>query len=237
MNKTVIIGATSGIGLEIGLQFLRSGYTVAGCGRNEQVLQQIKRDFPQTFFYEKLDLRDTSSVPVVLNRLIERMGGMELCVISAGISEINKELDWQIEENILQTNIMGFSAAAIFAANYFLKLGRGHLAGISSIAKFFGYYNPAYSASKAFEDIYLKGLALRLKNHGLKVSVIIPGFVRTPIIEGQDRAFWITDVKKAAAQIIKALHKKKSVIYISRRWRLIAWMLYLLPDKVLYKIL
>lgn len=237
MKKVVVIGATSGIGLELSRQMMSAGYTVGGCGRNEKVLDELEREFPENFYYEKLDIKETSLIPQTLHKLIAKMGGMNICIISAGISEKNPELKWEIEENILLTNIIGFSAAAIFAANYFLEQGSGHIAGISSIAKYFGYYNPAYNAGKAFEDIYLKGLRLRLKNDGIKVTTIIPGFVKTPLISGQDKAFWIVDVKKAAGQIIKALRKKRRIVYISKRWRIVAWLLYLLPDRILYKLL
>ncbi len=236
MKKILITGATSGIGLELCRQYLKDGCIVGGCGRNLAKVEKLKEDFPERFFVSQIDVTQTNNIAEKLNELIRRMGGMDICVISAGISIKNKELEWQIDEQVLAVNIMGFAATAMHSADYFIKQGSGHIVGISSIAKNFGYYNAAYNASKAFEDIYMKGMRLRLKNKNIAVSVIIPGFIDTPLIDGRKTKFWVVDIKKAGRQILKAIEKKKRTAYISKRWRLAAWLLYLLPDRIIQKL-
>jgi short-subunit dehydrogenase len=237
MRRIVIIGATSGIGLELVRQYLANGDKVGGCGRSADILLQLKTACPESFYAATLDIRDTAILPGILERLISDMGGMDICILSSGISEGNRDLAWEIEENILQTNIIGYAAAAVFAANFFIRQGQGHLAGITSVAKYFGNYNPAYSASKAFGSIYLRGLRLSLARHGVHVTEIIPGFVRTPIIEGNKKVFWAAPVKKAARQIIRAIEQRRRTAYISKRWSLAGFVLPLIPFAVWKKIL
>ena len=166
-----------------------------------------------------------------------KLEGMDICIVSSGISRRNRNLDWEAEHDVIQTNVTGFSQVAIFAANYFKNQGNGHLVGISSIAKYFGNPHPAYNASKAFEAIYLDGLRLRLEPKNISVTTVLPGFVETPMTEDQPRRFWSADVTKAASQIIRAIEKKKRYIFVTRRWRLFSLILPPLPFVFMQKIL
>jgi len=236
MKKVLITGATSGIGLELCRQYLTAGCIVGGCGRNLDKVKVLEAEYPERFFISRIDVSITNDLAAKLDELISRMGGMDICIISAGISIKNRGFDWQIDKQVIAVNVMGFASTAMFCADYFAKQDSGHIAGISSIAKYFGYYNAAYNASKSFEDIYLKGMRLRLKNKNIAVTSIIPGFVDTPIIAGREKPFWTADVKKAGGQIIKAIEKKKRTAYISKRWRLAAWLLHLMPDRLTQKL-
>ena len=89
---------------------------------------------------------------------------------------------------------------------------------------------PAYNATKAYQMNYLEGLrqkATKLKFH-IFVTDIRPGFVDTDMAKGE-RQFWVATVEKATQQIFKAIKKKKKVAYITKRWRLIALILKLIP--------
>ncbi len=236
MKKVMIVGCTSGIGKALAIKYLNEGHTVAGCSRNETILKEMK-DQNSRFFYEVLDVRTQKIIGQTLSHAVQKAGGMDLCIISAGISQKNKNLDWNIEDNIISTNVNGFSRVAVWAANYFLKQKGGHLAGISSIAKYFGNPNPSYNASKAFEALFLDGLRLRLEPEAISVTTVLPGFVRTPMTENQPRMFWAAEVTKAAQQIYSGLEKKKRYIFVTRRWRLFSLILPLLPFPLLRKIL
>jgi short-subunit dehydrogenase len=123
------------------------------------------------------------------------------------------------------------------AMKYFLGKGSGHLAGISSIAGIRGNgYAPAYSASKAFVSNYLEGMRHKAAKAGVPIVVtdIKPGYVDTVMAQG-DHIFWRAPVKEAARQIFSALEKKKKLVYITHRWRLIAWLLRILPEFILKK--
>src|SRR5690606_36636031 len=89
---------------------------------------------------------------------------------------------------------------------------------------------PAYSATKAYQITYLQGL--RQKAHREKADIVItdicPGFVDTPAAKSPVR-FWVAPVPKAAQQIYRGLRKRRNVVYITTRWRMIAWIYRWLP--------
>lgn len=237
MKKAIIIGASSGLGRALAMKMLAKGYRVCGIARNETALQEIQQQFPENFVYHTADVRLKQKYTEQLQAAVNQLGGMDICVISSGISRHNPDLEWAIEQDVLDTNVNGFAQAAIFAARYFRQQGFGHLAGISSIAKNFGNYHPAYNASKAFEAIYLDGLRLRLERRGIKVTTFLPGFVETPMVKDQPRRFWSAAPEKAARQMLNALEKGKRYAFITRRWRMISWLLPPLPFALLKKIL
>jgi short-subunit dehydrogenase len=90
-----------------------------------------------------------------------------------------------------------------------------------------------YSASKAYVSNYLQGLRQRAFRLGLGKTIciteIVPGFVDTPLIQGKPGRFWVAPVEKAARQICHALWRRRRLVYITRRWRLMAWFLKLVP--------
>jgi short-subunit dehydrogenase len=160
------------------------------------------------------------------------MGGVDLVIISSGYGDLNHQLQWSIEKDTIDVNVSGFTLIAGIAFQYFLDKGSGHLVGISSIAALRGNrIAPAYSASKAYVSNYLEGLrqrAVRSKKP-IFITDIKPGFVKTPMSKGNN-LFWISTAGEAAQQIYDAIRNKKKMAYITRRWRLIAWIMKVAPD-------
>lgn len=124
------------------------------------------------------------------------------------------------------------------AMKYFLKQGSGHLVGVSSIAALRGDSSaPAYSASKAFISNYLEALRSRMIRLKIPIAVtdIKPGFVDTPMAKG-DGLFWVASPRKAALQIFDAVKKRRGHAYVTRRWRFVAWLFKLIPQRLLAQI-
>lgn len=114
----------------------------------------------------------------------------------------------------------------------------GHIVGISSIAGIRGRDEaPAYNASKAFVSSYMAGLRHKSVkyNRGITITDIRPGFVQTAMASNP-RAFWSAPVDKASRQIYRAIKKKKKVIYITKRWNLIALLIRITPDWIYNRI-
>ena len=127
-------------------------------------------------------------------------------------------------------------AVANWAFNFFERQGSGHLAAITSVAAIRGSRQaPAYGASKAYQVNYLEGL--RQKATKLKMPIYVtdirPGFVDTPMARAEEM-FWVAPVEKAATQIFNALENKRGVVYITKRWRLVAFVFRMVPG-FLYK--
>ena len=236
MKKVVIIGATSGIGYELSKQMKQKGYKVGGCGRREEILQKMETDLTPGFIGQPIDIRETDTIEIKLNQLINKLGGMDICIISSGISEPNQDLEWKLEENVFKTNILGFSAVAGFALHYFLNQNHGHLVGITSLTKYFpNKTSPAYNASKIFESNYLDSIRYKMHGKNLYVTEICPGFVDTPIVRKR-KITLMAPVDKAAKQIIKAIELRKKSVIVTKRWKLIRWLIPFTPNWIFRKL-
>jgi short-subunit dehydrogenase len=227
--KIIIIGATSGIGKELALQYLQLGHTVAVTGRRQELLLELKNAYP-SLHTSCFDVQSTAATDH-LQSLITVIGGLDLLIYSAGYGEPANDLVAETEIESTATNVMGFVQIASFTFNYFLKQGHGQLTVISSVAALRGNsHTPAYSASKAYISNYAEGLNIKARK--LKADIVVtdirPGFVNTKMAKGNGQ-FWVAPVEKAARQIRTAIAAKKRVAYVTKRWRLIAAIMKRLP--------
>ncbi len=236
MKQAIIIGASSGIGWELGVQLAANGYQLGLMARREQCLEKLAASLPGTHFIQTSDVSKAEQAQDELSALIERMGDVELIIINSGVGSKEKHLDWVVEREMIDVNIRGFAAMSIVAMNHFVRRGGGHLAGVSSAAAHFsGGLTLTYNASKAFASNYLNGMRSRAARSKLPITVttIEPGFVETPMVEG--RPMWMATVEKAVTQMVAGLIKKKSHIYITRRWVLVVRLLNITPNWLLRK--
>jgi len=237
MKKAIVIGATSGIGKTITEILIHNSYAVGITGRRVDRLQSLKEKNPDKICYCQMDVQDVSAVESICKNLVDQLGGLDLFIISAGIGDENKSLDFSIENNVIKTNVQGFTCVANWAMNYFKKQGHGHLVNISSIAGLIGNGEaPSYNATKAFQINYLEGLRLNANKTGAEIYVtdVRPGFVNTEMAKGEG-LFWVAPVEKAAQQIFTAIQKKKKIVYITKRWRMIGFLLKIMPYSMLRK--
>jgi short-subunit dehydrogenase len=231
MKRAIIVGASSGIGKELAQILVRDGYRVGITGRRLDLLEELNAQNPESYSISSFDIRETESSVVKLEQLTAELGGLDLLIISSGTGDINPNLDFQIETKTIDTNVTGFTCVADWTFNYFLKQGHGHLVAISSIAGIRGSAEaPAYNASKAYQINYLEGLRQKAAKakRPIYITDIRPGLVDTAMAKGEG-LFWVMPVEKATRQIYKAITKKKRVATVTRRWRIIALLLRLLP--------
>jgi len=229
-KKIIIIGATSGIGRELARTFALKGFHVGVTGRRMNLLLSLQEEFPQNIFIECFDVTGKENIPH-FQGLIEKLEGLDILVYNSGYGETSDNLDWEVENKTTAVNVNGFIEIVCYGFNYFLNQGYGQIACTSSIASIRGNsMAPAYSAGKAFESTYMEGLFLKAKRLQKEIAItdIQPGFVDTHLAKG-DRKFWVAPVEKAAAQMYTAIQKKKKRAYITRRWRIIAWLLKYMP--------
>jgi len=237
MKKAIIIGASSGIGRELAKILSQNNYAVGVTARRTDMLQSLQKELSGPSYVKQMDVTDQRKAMKQMDDLIKEMGGLDLIIISAGIGFLNPDLKWNMESNTIAVNVSGFSAIAGHAYKYFQDNKRGHIVGISSLAAIRGSgIAPAYNASKAYASNYLEGLRCKSRKNksGIYVTDIQPGLVDTAMAKGEG-LFWVAPTEKAAKQIYRAIKKRKKVAYVTKRWRLIAWLLRLLPEAIYHK--
>jgi len=237
MKKAIIVGASSGLGWELAVQLADKGYQVGVMGRREGLLNELVEKLPGTHFVQATDVSQAEQSQIELETLIARMGDVELIVLSSGVGLFEQKLEWAAEREMIDVNVRGFAALSIVAMEYFSQRGAGHLAGISSVAAhIFGAKTLTYHATKAFVSNYLAGMRQRAIRSGLPITIttIEPGFVKTPMVHGNP--MWMAPVEKGVAQMVTGLLKKKNHIFITKRWRYVAFVADLMPQWLLRKL-
>ena len=238
MEKTIIVGATSGIGRSLAKLMAENDNLVGITGRRSQLLEEIKSEKPESYRIKTFDITRTSTIERQLEELTLELGGLDTLVISSGTGELNESLEFEPEKRTIDTNVSGFTAVVDWAFNYFSAQKHGHLVAISSIAGLHGNSEaPAYSASKAYQINYLEGLQMKAVKYSFPVIItdIRPGFVNTDMAKGE-KLFWMASVEKASMQIFNAIQKKRRTAYITKRWRLIAILFKYLPNRIFEKL-
>jgi len=238
MQRAIIIGASSGIGMQFAKIIARDGIEIGLVGRRIELLDKLTNELSCKTYSRYMDITNTQEAMKALSDLIDEMGSVDLIFVSSGIGHINYDLDWRLEQDTINTNVSGVTAIINIAMKYFLDKKSGHLAVITSVASLRGSAEcPAYNASKAYISNYLEAMRCKVKKQGIKIAVtdIKAGLVNTAMAKGNG-LFWVMPLEKATKQIHNALIKKKKIVYITKRWGFIAFMLKTIPNCFYYKL-
>lgn len=228
--RIIIIGATSGIGREVAKLYIAQGWQVGVAGRRAEELESLRKEAPEQVSSEVLDVT-LEDAPYRLQSLIDKVGGMDIFLLSSGIGKQNPTLTPDIELKTAATNVEGFIRLTTAAYHYFEKQGYGHIAAISSIAGVKGLgIAPAYSATKRFQNTYLDALDQLSRMNGLNIRFtdIRPGFVATPLLK-DDNYPLLMKAPQVATCIVKAINKKKRIVVIDWRYRILVFFWKLIP--------
>ena len=230
MKKVIIIGATSGIGEEIAKIYIAQGWQVGIAGRREEALTVLAATAPAQVKTQVIDVT-SADAPEQLQSLIEKLGGMDLFLLSSGIGSQNVKLEPEIELNTARTNVEGFIRMVTAAYRFFKEQGSGHLAVISSVAGTKGLGSaPAYSATKRFQNTYIDALAqlARMERLSIQFTDIRPGFVATALLKNRKYPL-LMRADSTAQHIVKALANKKRVAIIDTRYAILVFFWQLIP--------
>lgn len=231
IKKAVVVGASSGMGHEVARLLLAQGAVLGLAARRTEPLEKLSEEFPGHVFVQQIDIT-TSDAGLKLRALIERMGGIDLYFHVSGIGFQNMTLDAVKETSTVSTNALGFTRMVDAAYQYFAEHGGGHIAILSSIAGTKGLgAAPAYSATKAFQNVYLQALEQQARMRKLNISFtdIRPGFVDTALLNDGKTYPMLMRPQAVARQIVRALRQKKHVKVIDWRYRMLTALWRRLP--------
>ncbi len=234
MKRVIIIGASSGIGRQLALDFAQAGMKVGIAARRADKLREIAAKSPNHIVYKEIDVTAPDAAERFLE-LVEQNGGMDTLVFAAGVGFTNPDLDPALDRRIVDVNVTGFTAIVSAAYKYFRRCApaqRARIAAITSVAGTKGIgIAAAYSASKRYQQTYLQALAqlARMQRVNLGITDIRPGFVRTDLLD-PNRAYPMTmAVSYAAPRIERAIIKGSRVCVVDWRWSALTALWSLLP--------
>ncbi|WP_020394893.1 SDR family NAD(P)-dependent oxidoreductase [Thiolinea disciformis] len=212
MKTVLITGATSGIGQQLALDYLKDDWQVIACGRNADKLASLKAQNPAHCQTLSFDVTDREAVLAAGQSLTQ---SLDLVILNAGTSlyiDDAKHFDSERFSRLMQTNLLGM-AYCLEAFTRHIPAG-GQLALVGSSAYLFPFTRAeAYGASKAAIAYLAQSLSLDLKAHQIDVSLITPGFVQTPLTDQNDFPMPMRiPVTRAVSDIRRGLAKRKKLI-------------------------
>jgi short-subunit dehydrogenase len=231
-KKAIIVGASSGIGMEVAKVLLSDGWQLGIAARREDKLLELKAMAPERIKVMTIDVTQSDAGERLLS-LIDELGGMDLYFHASGIGRQNRNLEADIELSTMGTNAVGFTRMIGTAYRYFAQRGEGHIAAITSIAGTKGLGPaPAYSATKALQATYLQALEQQSRQSGLHIRFtdIRPGFVDTALLNGDFKYPMLLQPAAVARDIVGSIYKRRHVRIIDLRYRILTFFWRLIPN-------
>ncbi|MBR1687034.1 MAG: SDR family NAD(P)-dependent oxidoreductase [Prevotella sp.] len=228
MRRAIVIGASSGLGFEVAKLLKSDGWRLGVAARRSDLLQRLGDDVET----EALDVTDAGAETRLL-ALIERVGGMDLFFYASGIGRQNPQLEADVELATVCTNGQGFTRMIGTAFRYMAQNGGGHIAAITSIAGTKGLGPaPSYSATKAFQNVYLQALEqlANARRLNIRFTDIRPGFVATALLGDAPNYPLLMQPEAVARQMVKAIKKQRHIVVIDGRWRIITTLWRWIPN-------
>ena len=242
MNDKVIwiTGASTGIGKALAIKFSQNGWKVAISARREALLNEIASENKNIFAFP-FDVTDKEKCNSTFNLIKNKFDNIDLCVFSTGTWDPKKEKEIDVEqiENVMKINFFGTLNCIKSVESYFKTRVYGQISIVSSIAGYRGLPNSTgYGPSKSALNNLAESLYFDFKRHGVRVSLISPGFIKTPMTDKNDfKMPFLKSPEFAAEKIYNGLVNSKSFeIDFPKQLTITLKLLKILPIKLYFKI-
>jgi short-subunit dehydrogenase len=235
-----ITGASSGIGKALAIKFAEKGWTVAASARRENLLEDLNKFNPNIYSFP-LDVTEIENCKLIANKIIEEFGGIDICVFGTGMHDPKSEKRFNLNKirEIMEVNYFGTMNSINSIYEYFSEKKNGQISIISSVAGYRGLPAAgAYCASKAALTSYAESLNFDMRMKNVRVSLISPGFIKTPMTDQNDFPMpMIKSPEFAANEIFKGLTEKKSFeIHFPKAFTYFLKFLQILPSSIYFKL-
>lgn len=213
-SVVLITGAGSGIGRALAIKLAKRRWHIAALDQKTAGLQPLKEEVQQgdgVCEYREADVTDAAGLRAKAAELESRLGPVLLLIACAGTAEETPAQTMAAEqvEKIIHINLIGVSNTIAAVLPGMRQRRRGHLAAISSLASLRGLpCQMAYCASKAGLNALMESLRLDLRDEGIVVTTLCPGWTKTPQTEGQYEEADLMRVDEAAQEILKAIDRR-----------------------------
>lgn len=212
----MVTGASSGIGRGVAVELSRRGAKLGLVARRTETLQEIVSEFESRggkALAVPGDVQDALAVRAAADRFREQLGPIDVLIANAGIGSTNDSAELRASEvaGVINVNVIGAANSVAAVVPEMVARGRGQLVVISSLAAYRGLpKSAAYCASKAAVSAFFESLRLDLQPRGIEVTIIHPGFIKTPLTAGRHAQMpFLMELDVAVEKILRAIEKKK----------------------------
>ena len=242
MSKNIwITGASSGIGKALAIKFAREGWKVAASARRENLLKEPNQENENIHPFP-LDVTNIDQCKNVFQNIIEKFKDIEISIFGTGIHDPKSEKKFNLDKirKIMEVNYFGTMNSINAVYDYYNNKKSGQISIISSVAGYRGLPAAgAYCASKSALTSFAETLQFEMKRKNVRVSLISPGFIKTPMTDQNDFPMpMIKSPEFAAEQIYIGLIKKKGFeIHFPRAFTYFLKFLRILPNSIYFKLI
>ena len=241
MKNIWITGASSGIGKALAIKFANEGWQVAASARRESLLKELSNQYTNIQSFP-LDVTDSDKCKSVFKDIVEKFENIEICVFGTGIHDPQSEKKFNLEKikKIMEVNFFGTMNSINSVYDYFGQKKVGQISIISSVAGYRGLPAAgAYCASKSALTSFAESLHFEMKRKNVRVSLISPGFIKTPMTDQNDFPMpMIKSPEFAADQIYNGLLKKSGFeIHFPKVFTFFMKFLRILPSSIYFRFL
>ena len=234
-KKIWITGASSGIGKALAEKFTSNGWKVAVSARRKEILDEMAQN--ENISSYPLDVTDQDQINEVFAKIINDFGSLDLCVFSSGTYDPKLEKEINIKQNkyVMETNFFGVLYCIKSVEKYFKDKKDGHISIVSSVAAYRGLPNSSgYGPSKAALTNLTESLYFDFKKYNIRISLISPGFIKTPLTDKNEFSMpFIKSPEFAAEKIFNGLTKSKAFeIHFPKALTLLLKFLRVLPYRL-----
>ena len=240
-NKVIwITGASTGIGKALAIKFSKNGWNVAISARRLELLEEISKQNENIFSFP-LDVTNKDECNKVFSEIKNKFGQIDLCIFSTGTWDPKKEKEIDVKqiENVMKVNFFGTVNSIKSVEKYFKELGKGHISIVSSIAGYRGLPNSTgYGPSKSALNNLTESLYFDFKKYGVRVSLISPGFIKTPMTDKNDfKMPFLKTTEYAADKIYSGLINTNAFeIHFPKQLTIVLKILKILPNWLYLKL-
>jgi len=234
-KKIWITGASSGIGKALAEKFASEGWKVAASARRKEILDKMSSH--ENIFSYPLDVTNQDQIKISFEKIIEDFNGLDLCVFSSGTYDPKLEQEINVKQNkfVMETNFFGVLYCINAVENYFKKKKNGHISIVSSVAAYRGLPNSSgYGPSKAALTNLTESLYFDFKKHNVRISLVSPGFIKTPLTDKNEFPMpFIKSPEFAAEKMFNGLTKSKAFeIHFPKALTILLKIFRVLPYKI-----
>lgn len=234
MNKIAwITGSSTGIGRALAERLLRDGYRIAVSARSVDALASLSASHPGKVGVYPLDVTDPAAVKHTYAAIESEMGPVDLAVFAAGsyTRDYAEDFDSARTRQMFELNVLGTASCLETVMPAMIARRCGHIAVVASVSGYVGLPGAAtYGATKAALNVMCEALYPELERHGVKMTIINPGFVDTPLTKKNDFPMpFLVSAEEAADTIAKGLAKGKFEIIFPWKMALAIRFLHALP--------